>query len=95
MSNPLDFRVFYLVKYYGGFIYFIPHAMKNQLKNTATLIITTHTPLFLLAGSGLMLHTAKTSPLVILLGLLAQSLIVHPKPFHKWYSNIFIVSFHY
>jgi hypothetical protein len=30
--------VFYLVKYYGGFIYFISHAIKNRLKNTVTLV---------------------------------------------------------
>jgi hypothetical protein len=29
--------VLYLVKYYGGFIYFISYTIKNQLKNTATL----------------------------------------------------------
>ena len=29
----------YLVKYYGGFIYFISHAIKNRLKNAATLHI--------------------------------------------------------
>jgi len=38
ISNPLAFEVFYLVKYYGGFIYFISHLIKNQLKNTATLM---------------------------------------------------------
>jgi hypothetical protein len=32
--------VFYLVKYYGGFIYFISHAIKNRLKNVATLACT-------------------------------------------------------
>jgi hypothetical protein len=37
VSDPPDFGVFYLVKYYGGFIYFIPHAIKNWLKNVATL----------------------------------------------------------
>jgi hypothetical protein len=30
--------VFYPVKYYGGFIYFISHAIKNRLKNAATLL---------------------------------------------------------
>jgi hypothetical protein len=37
ISN-LAFGVFYLVKYYGGFIYFISHAIKNWLKNVATLM---------------------------------------------------------
>ena len=37
VSDPPDFGVFYLVKYYGGFIYFISHAIKNWLKNVATL----------------------------------------------------------
>jgi hypothetical protein len=36
----LAFVVFYLVKYYGGFLYFISHAIKNRLKNMATLACT-------------------------------------------------------
>jgi hypothetical protein len=38
MSDPPAFGVLYLVKYYGGFIYFISHAIKNCLKNVATLV---------------------------------------------------------
>src|ERR1700691_1236335 len=36
INDPLVFGVFYPVKYYGGFIYFISHATKNLLKNAAT-----------------------------------------------------------
>jgi hypothetical protein len=32
--------MFYLVKYYSGYIYFISHATKNQLKNAAALSVT-------------------------------------------------------
>jgi hypothetical protein len=39
ISDPLAFGVLYLVKYYGGFIYFISHTIKNWLKNAATLIV--------------------------------------------------------
>ena len=44
ISNPPAFGVFYLVKYYGGLIYFISHTMKNRLKNAATLRWTHQTP---------------------------------------------------
>jgi len=37
ISDPLVFGELYLVKYFGGFIYFIFHAIKNWLKNAATL----------------------------------------------------------
>jgi hypothetical protein len=33
----LAFGELYPAKYFGGFIYFISHAIKNRLKNTATL----------------------------------------------------------
>jgi len=37
ISDPPAFGELYLVKYFGGFIYFISHAIKNRLKNAATL----------------------------------------------------------
>ena len=39
ISNPSVFEVLYLVKYFGGFKYFIPHNIKNRFKNAVTLII--------------------------------------------------------
>jgi hypothetical protein len=40
MSDPPAFGELYLTKYFGGFIYFISHTIKNQLKNAATLFTT-------------------------------------------------------
>jgi hypothetical protein len=37
ISNPSAFKVLYLVKYFGGFKYFISHDIKNWFKNTVTL----------------------------------------------------------
>jgi len=37
ISDPPAFGELYLVKYFGSFIYFIPHAIKNRLKNMTTL----------------------------------------------------------
>jgi hypothetical protein len=37
ISNPPAFWELYLVKYFGHFIYFISHGIKNRLKNVATL----------------------------------------------------------
>ena len=37
ISNPSVFEVFYLVKYFGGFKYFISHDIKNRFKNAVTL----------------------------------------------------------
>ena len=36
-SNPSVFEVLYLVKYFGGFKYFISHDIKNRFKNAVTL----------------------------------------------------------
>jgi hypothetical protein len=36
------FEVLYLVKYFGGFKYFISHDIKNRFKNAVTLVIPTH-----------------------------------------------------
>ena len=35
--NPSVFEVLYLVKYFGGFKYFISHDIKNRFKNAVTL----------------------------------------------------------
>ena len=37
ISNPSVFEVLYLVKYFGGFKYFISHDIKNRFKNMVTL----------------------------------------------------------
>ena len=37
ISNPSAFEVLYLVKYFGGFRYFISHDIKNRFKNAVTL----------------------------------------------------------
>jgi len=37
ISNPSVFEVLYLLKYFGGFGYFISHNIKNQFKNAVTL----------------------------------------------------------
>ena len=37
ISNPSAFEVLYLVKYYGGFKYFISYDIKNRFKNAVTL----------------------------------------------------------
>jgi hypothetical protein len=37
ISNPSVFEVLYLVKYFGGFRYFISHDIKNRFKNAVTL----------------------------------------------------------
>ena len=39
ISNPSVFEVFYLVKYFGGFKYFISHDIKNRFKKAVTLFI--------------------------------------------------------
>ena len=38
ISNPSVFEVLYLVKYFGGFKYFISHDIKNRFKNVVTLV---------------------------------------------------------
>jgi hypothetical protein len=38
ISNPSVFEVLHLVKYFGGFRYFISHDIKNRFKNTVTLL---------------------------------------------------------
>jgi hypothetical protein len=45
VGDSLVFGVFYLVKHYDGFIYFIPHTIKMWLKNVATLIGFSFEPL--------------------------------------------------
>ena len=42
ISNPSAFEVLYLVKYFGGFKYFIFHDIKNWLKNAVTLLLLGH-----------------------------------------------------
>ena len=37
ISNPSVFEVLYLLKYFGGFGYFISHDIKNWFKNAVTL----------------------------------------------------------
>jgi hypothetical protein len=37
INNPSAFEMLYLLKYFGGFRYFISHDMKNQFKNAVTL----------------------------------------------------------
>src|SRR6266478_5364726 len=37
ISNPSVFEVLYLLKYFGGFGYFISHDIKNRFKNAVTL----------------------------------------------------------
>ena len=39
ISNPSAFEAFYLVKYFGGFKYFISHDIKNRFKNTVILVM--------------------------------------------------------
>ena len=41
ISNPSVFEVLYLVKYLGGFKYFISHDIKNRFKNAVTLMWAT------------------------------------------------------
>ena len=38
ISNPSVFEVLYLVKYFGGFKYFISHDIKNRFQNMVTLL---------------------------------------------------------
>jgi hypothetical protein len=38
LSDRSVFKVFYVVKYFGGFSYFTSHAMQKWLKNMATLV---------------------------------------------------------
>ena len=39
ISNPSVFEVLYLLKYFGGFGYFISHDIKNRFKNAVTLVL--------------------------------------------------------
>ena len=42
ISNPSVFEVLYLVKYFGGFEYFIFYNIKNRFKNVVTLLVLGH-----------------------------------------------------
>jgi hypothetical protein len=41
IGDPPAFGELYLAKYFGGYVYFISHAIENQLKNAATLLNAT------------------------------------------------------
>ena len=49
VSNPSVFEVLYLVKYSGGFKYFISHNIKSRFKNAVTLMGVL-TPTYRLGG---------------------------------------------
>ena len=61
ISNPSAFEVPYLVKYFGGFKYFISHDPKNQFKNVVTLLATAgkYTELLLSSRSAIMADRSK------------------------------------
>ena len=55
ISNPSVFEVLYLVKYFGGFKYFISHDIKNRFKNAVTLI----RPSWLSVGGGVAVRAQR------------------------------------